>query len=244
LLNQAFGTNQFAYIPERGARDVLANLTLIWITALAQRRKVAVYCSDVSGAFDRLQLERLTAKLKSKKIHPTIVAVLVSWLGKRRAKVVVGGETSEAFNLENMVFQGTVFGPDLWNLFFDDAKQAINEMFFEEGVYADDLNAYRVFPSTTANNNILESLKLCQNELHEWGKANQVEFDAGKESMHILSSSEAYGKDFKMLGVTFDAPLTMRHAVDELVTEAGWKLKMLIRTRRFYTDAELVVLYK
>ena len=47
-----------------------------------------------------------------------------------------------------------------------------------------------------------------------------------------------------MLGVVFDVPLTMRQAVDELVTEAGWKLKMLIRTRRFYTNAELVVLYK
>jgi hypothetical protein len=117
-------------------------------------------------------------------------------------------------------------------------------MFYEENVYADDLNAYRIFPATTANNQILESLRLSQTELHGWGKANQIEFEAGKESMHILSSSEGYGKKFKMLGVVFDVPLTMRQAVDELVTEAGWKLKMLIRTRRFYTNAELVVLYK
>ena len=62
--------------------------------------------------------------------------------------------------------------------------------------------------------------------------------------MHILSASEPCGKDFKMLGVVFDVTLTMRSAVDGLVMEAGWKLKMVIRTRRFYTDAELVVLYK
>jgi hypothetical protein len=36
----------------------------------------------------------------------------------------------------------------------------------------------------------------------------------------------------------------MRSAVDELVNGASWKLKMLVRTKRFYTDAELVMLYK
>ena len=47
-----------------------------------------------------------------------------------------------------------------------------------------------------------------------------------------------------MLGVHFDPGLTMQGAVDELVTEAGWKQKTLAKTRRFYTDAELIVLYK
>ena len=46
----AFGSNQFAYTPERGARDVLAHIVLTWLTALAKGSKIAVYCSDVSGA--------------------------------------------------------------------------------------------------------------------------------------------------------------------------------------------------
>ena len=36
----------------------------------------------------------------------------------------------------------------------------------------------------------------------------------------------------------------MADAIFELVSAAGWKLRTLIRTRRFYTDADLVVLYK
>jgi hypothetical protein len=36
----------------------------------------------------------------------------------------------------------------------------------------------------------------------------------------------------------------MEAAVNEVVVEAGWKLKMVIRTKRFYTDGELIVLYK
>ena len=47
-----------------------------------------------------------------------------------------------------------------------------------------------------------------------------------------------------MLGVTFDSELSMSEAVSEIVTAAGWKLRTLLRTRRYYTDSDLIVLYK
>ena len=47
-----------------------------------------------------------------------------------------------------MVYQGTVLGPQLWNLYFEDAANAIQEFLFEEVVLADDLNAYKILPSS------------------------------------------------------------------------------------------------
>ena len=44
--------------------------------------------------------------------------------------------------------------------------------------------------------------------------------------------------------MTFDPELSMVDAVSEIVSAAGWKLRTLLRTRRFYTDSDLVVLYK
>ena len=146
--------------------------------------------------------------------------------------------------LIDMVFQGTVSGPTLWNLFFEDARHAINEWFYTEVVFADDLNAYRTFPSATSNSNIMESLQNCQQELHKWGAANQVAFDASKESQHVLSLSDPAGDSFKLLGVSFDMELSMAAAVSDIVSAAGWKFRTLLRTRRFYSDAELIVLYK
>ena len=93
LKSVVFGPNQFAYTPERGARDALAHVAMVWIKALAKKRKVAIYCSDVSGAFDQVKLGRLAAKLEAKKIHPAIVAVMISWLRDRRARVIVGGQS-------------------------------------------------------------------------------------------------------------------------------------------------------
>jgi hypothetical protein len=77
----AFGYNQFAHMPERGARDALAQLVLTWISCFGQKQKVAVYCSDVSGAFDKVKSRRLLRKLRSQGVTEDIFAsseVLVS----------------------------------------------------------------------------------------------------------------------------------------------------------------------
>ena len=60
------GLNQFAYTKKRGARDVLALLALKWVAILDKGRKVAIYCSDVAGAFDRVSSKRLLDKLEAK----------------------------------------------------------------------------------------------------------------------------------------------------------------------------------
>ena len=139
----AYGENQFAYRKERGARDALALLIIEWIIILNDRGKVAIYCSDVAGAFDRVDSKRLIDKLRKKGVHETLVRLIQSWLRQRKAQVVVGGEASDEFILRNMIYQGTVLGPLLWNAFFEDASIAIKKSGFKETKFADDLQAYR-----------------------------------------------------------------------------------------------------
>ena len=62
LVERAFGDFQFAYRPKRGARDAVAVYVITWISMLNDRKKVGVYCSDVSGAFDRVFAKRLLDK--------------------------------------------------------------------------------------------------------------------------------------------------------------------------------------
>ena len=54
----------------------------------------------------------------------------------------------------------------------------------------------------------------CQAELHTWGRANAVQFDAGKEGFHVLSRRDPEGDDFDMLGVEWDTSLTMEREVE------------------------------
>ena len=198
----------------------------------------------MSGAFDRVSAKRLVEKLSAAGVPDKWLQVFRSWLRERPATVAVGGEHSNTITLFDMVFQGTVWGPQLWNAFYADAKKAIRAMGFEETVFADDLNAFKAFLVRTPNENLLKEAQVCQIELHKWGKANQVSFDPGKESMHVVSHQEPEGEDFKNLGVKFDCGLTMETGVRETVHEVSWKLRTLARSMRYHNDAQLVLWYK
>ena len=84
----------------------------------------------------------------------------------------------------------------------------------------------------------------CQEDLHKWGHSNQVTFDAGKESFHILSKVSTFGEEFTILGIDFDLKLNMYRVVDDCVCQAGWKLRTLLRSRRFFSLPELLQHYK
>ena len=140
----AFGPNQFAYTRGRGLHDALALATLRWIRALSAGRRIGLYCSDVAGAFDRVPSELLLEKLKQRGVHPCLLAVVRSWLDPRPA-YVVDGVRSNCRMLRNAVHQGTVWGPPLWNSHFADAACPVNQLGFDETIFADDLCAYREF---------------------------------------------------------------------------------------------------
>ena len=63
--------------------------------------------------------------------------------------------------LLNMVFQRTVLGPMLWNMFCEDARRAINELHITESVYADDLNDKREFGSQVSDETVMKSIGNC-----------------------------------------------------------------------------------
>ena len=87
----------------------------------------------------------------------------------------------------------------LWNVFCEDFSAAIRSQSFEEIVFADDWNAFRKYDAGTSNGTILTDMDSCQVELHSWGRANQVVFEASKESEHILSRKSPYGEPFVLL---------------------------------------------
>ena len=72
------GLNQFAYTKDKGARDVLALLTLRWVKAVDAGSKVLVYCSDVAGAFDKVAKKRLLDKLTAMGLHKKLIDIISS----------------------------------------------------------------------------------------------------------------------------------------------------------------------
>ena len=73
------GLNQFAYRKQRGARDLLALLVLTRLLGFDRGRKFCLYCSDVSGVFDKVRAERLVDKLRKLSVPEEWVALFSSW---------------------------------------------------------------------------------------------------------------------------------------------------------------------
>ena len=78
---------------------------------LLRENNVGVYCSDVSGAFDRVSAARLLDKLSALGLHRDLFGTVQSWLRDRQAFVVVAGDRSAGSVLSKIVYQGTVWVP-------------------------------------------------------------------------------------------------------------------------------------
>ena len=207
--------------------------------------KIAAYCSDVSGAFDKVKAEKLVCKLQCYGVEPSVLEVLKSWLETRHANVIVESEMSKNMTLENMVYQGTVFGPPLWNTHYGDASSAVNKNDFTEVVFADDLNAFKAFANNVPDDVLHDGMQVCQTNVHAWGRGNQVSFDPLKESKHILATQgRGSGGSFLLLGVTFDTGLTMAEEMHNLINALTWKIGTINRTGKFFPARDLINLYK
>ena len=151
---------------------------------------------------------------------------------------------SDEITLWNMIFQGTVIGPMLWNLFFEDSRVPITDAGFREITFADDLNAFKCVARSVRNSTGMRHAKKCQEKLHKWGGANRVTFDSVKENFAIISRFTPEGNGFKLLGLQFDTGLYMVECVERLRDGANWKLRNLLRTRRYYDVPAIINQYK
>ena len=187
----AFGPNQFACTKGRGARDALAFLMMSWLLALNGRMKVAVYCSDVSGAFDRVRAERLLEKLRSKGVHPTMVALAGSWLQQRTARVVVDGQRSDNMLLKNMFFlRAPCWAPPSGTSSTRmPGAQSMRQASLEI-VYADDLNGFKEFEHNASVDSVMaEAAKKCQSELQNQSEIGLVRPSEGVRAHRVPQPS-------------------------------------------------------
>jgi len=240
----AFGDNQWAFTPGLSSRDLVTMLVMSWILAICMGKKVGGFLSDISGAFDRVFVPYLLAKLYEKGVGEDFLKFLSAYLAPRRGQVVVQGAFSDEFEIANSVFQGTVWGPPLWNTFFSDVAGAANSTGGNEEMFADDLNVFKEFDQDTSVDQVRSDLELCRKRVHKWGEKNRVSFDPSKEHIVIVHPSHNMGESFKLLGCMMDTDLRMQSAVDALLGKIRPKITAILRTRAYYTTADLIMQFK
>ena len=240
----AYGTNQHAFRTKHSCQDLTTLLTCKWLYHFHDNKKIGLFLSDIQGAFDRVHTPTLLRKLQLTGLHPTWLTFFTDYLSPRNATVIVNGKHSTPFTISHMVFQGTVLGPLLWNIFFKDIETTVTNLHLHETKFADDLSTFKTYPTSTPNDDIYNDLRNCQSHIHNWGTTNGVAFDTTKEEFAILHHFHGHGNTFKLLGPHIDPKLTMNNAITKIINKARPKLKALLRTAPYYNRHELFTQYK
>ena len=81
----AFGQNQWAFRRGRGCPDLVLLLVCSWLRDFQLRRKVGNFLSDISGAFDRVDSEKLLYKMRRIGVCEDFLAFFRDYLRPRRA---------------------------------------------------------------------------------------------------------------------------------------------------------------
>ena len=118
LEKRGHGKPQWAFRKHAAARDLIIFYAAKWVLSICGGRKIGMYLSGISEAFDKVSRTLLIGKLSQIDLTSTFLDFLNSYLLSREGKMAVEGTFSEAMFLCSMVFQGTVLGPALWNAFF------------------------------------------------------------------------------------------------------------------------------
>ena len=206
--------------------------------------KVGVYLSDISGAFDKVDRQIMVIRLRELGLSESMVDFLFDFLAPRSAVVIVQGHESVVFAISDEVFQGTVLGPPLWNIFFEPIDSAIQSQHFKIAKFADDLSAYKYYNRTISNNTICDDLRRCQTAAHLWGVQSRVSFDPGKEHFCVIDRQDSFGDVFKLLGVLIDPKLIMADEVQRIKKKTMPKIKAILAHRHFFDTRGLMHQYK
>ena len=168
---------------------------------------------DASKAFDRVRHDKLFTKLTSAGVPLYIVRILNVLYSNQSLFAKWNGHISVAFSCSNGVRQGGLISPHLFNFYFDELSDTLNNInigcclnvLVNHLFYADDL----VLISPTK-----KGLQKLINECETFSSANSIQFNNKKSKAMIIRSKNYKLFDFGQLnlnGVALEVVPTFKY---------------------------------
>ena len=214
---------------------------------------------DLSAAFDTVPHQLLLKKLALYGLSEDAIAWMKSYLDGREQYVDVNGGRSNRRKIPVGVFQGSIAGPILFIIYFNDLI-TLQDNLTKISIYADDNNYKLKLGNDVEENKLLINRKLKQVE--EYMNSNKLKFNAAKTQMMIMSpkknkQNSSLKLDFngieiipekqaKFLGVVISDDLSWEnyivHNEKSLLSYCNSKLSALRKLRRHCNQEQLLLL--
>ena len=146
-----------------------------WKETLDQGGRYGALLTDLSKAFDRIMHDLLKAKLQAYGFDNDSLNFMCNYLLGRQQRIKINSYFSTWSKIENVVPQGSILGPLLFNI-------NTLDMFFEQkdvnfAAYADDNTPYFCDKNLEV---LLSKLQICALKLFEWFSNNYMKMNSDK----------------------------------------------------------------
>ena len=237
----------------KGYSTQFALLTLVekWKKILDNHGYAGAIITDLSKAFDTINHELLIAKLHAYGFEKSALILINNYLKNRWHKTKVNSAYSTWRELIEGVPQGSVLGPLLFNIYFNDLFYILEET--EAINYADDTNLYACDMDLS---NLIRKLEYDALIAIEWFECNYMKLNRGKchfifagnKNEHLwvnVGDSKIWEtKSEKILGVTIDSTLKFEEHVENILASGGKKLSALARMSYILRFSKMRLLIK
>lgn len=188
--NNVLTDNQYGFRSGRSTLDALGRLKSIVRAATTghphHHRLVGVLTLDVRNAFNTAPWEAILDAARAKNVPGTILRVIEAYLSNRS---ILASSPSGATQLERQmtcgVPQGSVLGPDLWNLFYDDLLRIELPGGVELIAFADDVAV--VSTQRVPVRNLERTLESSFDSINNWMIAHGMVLAAEKTEAVVLT---------------------------------------------------------
>jgi hypothetical protein len=237
--NEIITQYQSGFTKHKQTNDHLFRLIQSTLNGFIWKYNTGAIFVDIEKAFDKVWHEGLLYKLDNYQVPNYLGSWIKSYLESRTFHVKVGYILSDPCKIEAGVPQGSVLGPTLFNIFFNDISET-NEFITEQGLFADDLSSW---VKSKSLNIIEKKLKGHLDQLSKWSSKWRLNLSVNKTTYTIFNRN---GKNInskitlnynnenlkgdsnpKFLGVTLDPGLKFTKHINNVKDRATKRLNML-----------------
>jgi retron-type reverse transcriptase len=220
----------------RQTKDHILRLIQTGLSAFNRKQKMGAVFFDIEKAFDKVWHNGLLFKLDQLKIPDHLGKWINSYLTNRSFKVRVNGELSSSRPIQAGVPQGSVLGPILFNIFFNDVLEEIGDK-VERALYADDVSLIKVGSDAA----IQLHLQRATDGFNRWANRWRTVVSVDKTVVSVFSENKRktnmvvkyngkalkHDPNPKFLGCTLDRGLTMNKHIEIMRERTARRINML-----------------
>ena len=226
---------------------------LVMIEKMKIARENEEFCTviltDLSKAFDCNCHDLLIAKLNAYGFDRNALKHIYDYLSDRSQKTKVGSSFSVYLDIIYGLPQGSILGPQLFNI-------DLRDLFFEDyssdfANFADDTIAYERGPTL---NEVMNNLQTTAEKTFEWFSFNNVKANASKchlflspyqpVPVNIKGSIIESSNCEKLLGIYIDSNFSFEYHINRICRKASQKLHASSRIAKYISEDKKRMLFR